>query len=121
MEKLIELLNEYEKSKTHIDYTWKIEDKSEKRMCWVEYTWAYVNEEEMERIVISKKYMFIKRLVDNDKIDLEKLDKKSERKPMYSFEEEWKIWFKLFGVYDSLLMLLAIQDNPIEFLCSVLK
>ena len=115
MEKLIELLNEYEKSKTHIDYTWKIEDKSEKRMCWVEYTWAYVNEEEMERIVISKKYMFIKRLVDNDKIDLDKLIDIRERDYWQIRYSEW------FTNEQILLMLLSIQDNPIEFLCSVLK
>ena len=113
MEKLIELLNEYEKSKTHIDYTWKIEDKSEKRMCWVEYTWAYVNEEEMERIVISKKYMFIKRLVDNDKIDLMKLKKWIEDNKFYCAK-----WGKITNM---LLMLLSIQDNPIEFLISILK
>ena len=111
MEKLIELLNEYEKlnmCRTFIGY-YKQEE---------EITWLYFSIKACE--LISKKFWFIKWLVDNDKIDLEKLDKKSERKPMYSFEEEWKIWFKLFEVYDSLLMLLAIQENPIEFLCSVL-
>ena len=81
----------------------------------LEYNYRYI------RFLLSTEAMFIKWLVDNDKIDLEKLDKKSERKPMYSFEEEWKIWFKLFGVYDSLLMQLAIKDNPIEFLISIYK
>ena len=64
---------------------------------------------------------FIKWLVENDKIDLEKLDEKAERKPQYTFiDDDWRLWFKQFEVYESLLMLLAIQENPIEFLCSVL-
>ena len=127
MDKLIELLNEYEKSKTHIDYTWKIEDKSEKRMCWVEYTWAYVNEEEMERIVISKKYMFIKRLVDNDKIDRDKFKEKNWTHWMRNLNKrfsviwEWMIDWEDYSELESVLMILSIQDNPIEFLCSVLK
>lgn len=115
MEKLIELLNEYEKSKTHIDYTWKIEDKSEKRMCWVEYTWAYVNEEEMERIVISKKYMFIKRLVDNDKIDFDKCwycYEINSTYDHYNLEDSQDLW---------LIMLLSISSSPIEDLVSYLK
>jgi len=120
MKKLIELLNQFEE---------------EKAKYWNQYcNWQYIwwrpictTSYDMNRIVqfsdlliISKMYEFIKWLVDNDKIDLKELDK-SERKPMYSFEEEWKLWFKLFWVYESLLMLLSIQDNPIEFLVSILK
>lgn len=115
MDRLVDLLNEYERSKgTNLEITnWK----------WVYWNLSYFwyGNWYSEFLCISKRYGFIQRLVENDKIDLEKLDKKSERKPMYSFEEEWKIWFKLFEVYESLLMLLAIQENPIEFLCSVLK
>ena len=111
MKKLIELLNEYRKQNPREFFG---DDGSLVVLTWKDFI-------ELNRlIIISKEYGFIKWLVDNDKIDLEKLDKKSERKPMYSFEEEWKIWFKLFEVYDSLLMLVAIQENPIEFLCSVL-
>lgn len=72
--------------------------------------------------IISKKFWFIKWLVENDKIDLEKLDKKAEHKPKYSFvDEEWRLWFKLFGVYESLLMLLSISNEPISDLISYLK
>ena len=124
MYKLIELLLNYEEEikKTEWDYRyyWNMIDSLQLE-CRNVISSQILMREERWLILISKSFWFIKWLVDNDKIDLEKLDKKSERKPMYSFEEEWKIWFKLFGVYDSLLMLLAIQDNPIEFLCSVLK
>ena len=115
MEKLIELLNEWQEKEL-----WKAWAKY-LMFDWINKVFRLNNGCSLcQELVLSNRFCFIKWLVDNDKIDLEKLDKKSERKPMYSFEEEWKIWFKLFEVYDSLLMLVAIQENPIEFLCSVL-
>ena len=116
MEKLIELFKDY------VENYWNdTKDPTIDIGVIYDWQWFYVGARfYSDEKVLSKKFWFIKWLVDNDKIDLEKLDKKSERKPMYSFEEEWKIWFKLFEVYDSLLMLVAIQENPIEFLCSVL-
>ena len=100
MEKLIELLNEYE--------GWIV--------SWVkEYSEEFgvfvLNTEQMieEEIIISKSFGFIKWLVDNDKIDFTKL------KVNYIYhDDEWS-WEK------ELLMQLAIQDNPIEFLISILK
>ena len=59
--------------------------------------------------IISKKFWFIKWLVENDKIDL-----------MKSYIE-----IKIQNIeilrYESLLMLLAIQDEPIRFLCEIIK
>ena len=106
METLIELLNEYEKTlEPNLQIEWT--------EVWIKST---------PEIVISKKFWFIKRLVENDKIDLEKLDKKAEHKPQYSFvDEEWRLWFKLFEVYEWLLMLLSISDTPIDDLISYLK
>ena len=101
MEKLLKLLNKYRT------------EKGERNL----------NEFEVSQTLDSLNYLrlFIKWLVDNDKIDLEKLDEKAERKPQYTFiDDDWRLWFKLFEVYESLLMLLAIQENHIEFLCSVL-
>ena len=116
MEKLIELLNEWQEKEL-----WKAWAKY-LMFDWINKVFRLNNGCSLcQELVLSNRFCFIKWLVDNDKIDLEKLDKKSERKPMYSFEEEWKIWFKLFEVYESLLILLAIQENPIEFLCSVLN
>ena len=60
--------------------------------------------------VISKEFWFIKWLVDNDKIDLDKL------------EDNWDWYYIDTGnVYHDMLALLSIQDNPIEFLVSILK
>ena len=63
--------------------------------------------------VISKKFGFIKRLVDNDKIELPTscaIDKNNDY-----MEREIK------SDYESLLMLLAISDTPIEDLINYLK
>lgn len=97
MEKLIELLNEFI-NKTIIPY-----DRGAKCIWYENHlflfeTWADV----IEDTIISKRYWFIKWLVDNDKIDENKI-----------FNDCW--------LYDSVLMKLAIQDEPIDFLISILK
>lgn len=91
MEKLMILLREYEKNR-----------KTMKKFPYGNYN----NVKNNRFIIISKEYWFIKWLVDNDKIDLKKLyhDMRLE-----------------FWDYHWLLMLLSIQDNPIEFLISILK
>ena len=107
MEKLVRLLNEYEIGKEARDYTWRIEKQNETRICWTQYTWAYIDDEEAERIIISKKYKFIEWLVDNDKIDLLRLDN--------------RIALSEFNKVERVLMALSIKDNLIDFLISVLK
>ncbi len=61
--------------------------------------------------VISKEFWFIQWLVQNDKIDFDKI---------YS-----KIRIYIFGKgvsdTDYVIMILSIQDNPIEFLVSILR
>lgn len=108
MEKLIELLNEY-----NCDVLWLADNREYKDyMWWIRLTsvWAW----KIYLYVISKEYWFIKWLVDNDKIDVESYCR------ITSVERKWEK-----DVYrdevDSLLMLLAIQDEPIEFLISILK
>jgi hypothetical protein len=48
----------------------------------LEYNYRYI------RFILSPEAMFIKRLVENDKIDLYKLDEKAERKPQYAFTDD---------------------------------
>lgn len=91
-----------------IDYTWWvfiIDDKANKYRCNL-----------YPAVVISKEYWFIKRLVENDKIDLKKLDE-AERKPMYVTDD----MFSLYKVDECVIMLCSIQENPLEYLCSILK
>ena len=59
-------------------------------------------------LILSKEYCFIKRLVENDKIEAHEI-----RFDNYEWTE--------FDKVDSTIMLLSIQDNPIEFLISILK
>lgn len=108
MEKLIELLNEYEAKRYKTSVIANIRKGEEDRLSYLEMNWNY-----SELLCISKGYEFIKWLVDNDKIDLEKLLKGIKENKIYC----WKWW----KVRNMLLMLLAIQDNPIEFLVSILK
>lgn len=116
MEKLIELLNEYEK-----DWLNEFETYVERWYCErteqiLSGKWENNNELKPCEI-ISKKYWFIKWLVDNDKI--------------YSWDIALTVYnldlragkhtYTEYPIYESLLMLLAIQDNPIEYLISVLR
>lgn len=100
MDKLIEILDEYRKQNPR-EFFW--DDGSLVVLTWKDFI-------ELNRlIIISKEYWFIKWLVDNDKIDLEKIwGNESPDIFDYSF-------------YEVVLMLLSIQDNPIEFLISILK
>jgi len=105
--KLVELLNEYEIEKATRDYTRRIEKQNKIWICWTEYTWAYVDDEETERIVISKKYKFIEWLVKHFKLNISKIDA--------------RIALSDFNTTDRMLMALAISDNPIALLIDCLK
>lgn len=91
MEKLIELLNEYNKE------IWK-----PKRMSGREVRTHYT-------VVISSWYWFIKWLVKNDKLDFREL-------PYL-----WEYWMWVDIPTDSIISTLSISDNPIEDLISYLK
>lgn len=92
MEKLLNLLNDYAP----------------------DYCKNYPDDIIMDEIVISKRFGFIKRLVDNDKID---------------FSREWEYCTKSIEEFDWLLrddedwliMILAISDTPVDDLISYLK
>ncbi len=118
MEKLIELLNEYE------DWivSW-VKEYSEEFGVFVLNTEQMIEEE----IIISKSFGFIKWLVDNDKIDFEKFKEKNWTHWMRNLNKwfsviwEWMIDWEDYSDLESILMILSIQDNPIDFLISILK
>ena len=89
MEKLIELLNEYSKNIWYFN---------EEDLQWQTKAW-----------ILSKDFWWIRWLVENDKIDRDKVDDKFER-PFY--------WYTN---YEIVLMLLSISDTPIEDLLLYLK
>jgi len=122
IKKLIELLNEYEKEVKKSEIVWSIDNDWD--ICRQTYEWVDYNEytEYMNtNNLISKSFWFIKWLVDNEKID-----RNNVREGNYwrEFNDYWTIpnskRDKEIQI-ERLLMILSIQDNPIEFLCSVLK
>ena len=128
LEKLIELINEYEVEKEKSEWVnvdayvlfkwkWVWEWYLNKWLTRFDETdhweWDNLYWDTAVAYLISKSFWMIKWLVDNDKIDLMKLKKWIEDNKFYCAK-----WGKITNM---LLMLLSIQDNPIEFLISILK
>jgi hypothetical protein len=65
--------------------------------------------------IISKDFWFIQRLVEQDKINITK-SKIDELPAMYAYDYD-----SVECKTDRLLMILAISEQPIELLCSILK
>lgn len=99
MEKLIELVVKCQKELKQGYPLWDTE-------------WAIKNSKE---ILISKSFWFIKWLVDNDKIYISKswID---DLPAMFAYDYE-----SVECKSDRLVMMLSIQDNPIEYLVNILK
>jgi hypothetical protein len=102
MEKLIELAIKYDREKEWASFDWNITN------------WEFENHI-YQKYLISKEYWFIKWLVDNEKIETNNLNLKVFKS---MFSNDWTVEIS----YEELiLMLLAISDEPIEFLISLLK
>lgn len=111
MEKLIELLNKHRAELCNWNTTNMIRFKYN---GYIFNAW-WLSQEHTELLIISKEYGFIKRLVENDKIDIFKswIDE-LPRTFGYDYESvECKS--------DRLVMMLSIQNEPINFLISILK
>lgn len=117
MEKLIELLNEYD--------PYIASDGEHRDNLWgYAYQWhsAVFPKELAESYIISARYGFIKWLVENEKIDYEKIEKQTKCKNIVGWKEFLDFDIERdFTPYEEVLMWLAIQDEPIEFLVSILK
>ena len=109
--KLVDLLNEFE-SKKKIYVKWNLWEK------WNIFQWNFAN---TDLKIISKKYEFIKWLVYNDKVDWNFIDYAEIHQTKRELESNYEPYDIEKQYYERLLMLLSIQDEPIEFLVSVLK
>ena len=118
IEKLGELLREYS-YKNH-DYHWTlyVSWKFEWSVPWTDHD---LNKEEMWMVIKSKEYWFIKWLVENDKINLDDQAMQYAKSDLSKFFTEWKDKNWMSDDYAMLLMLLSIQDEPIRFLCEIIK
>jgi len=117
MEKLIELIWEWQEE-THPDgiYLPVVAYRD-----WIFWSDSDCLSSVMDEIyLVSKKAWFIKWLVDNDKIDFNKLEKIWYEKTVYEYNWQYREIVK-YSDYESLLMLLSISDTPIEDLISYLK
>jgi len=108
MDRLVALLNEYEKER------WT------NRVCYWVDIWIVMSEWITYRFgyFISKEFWFIQRLVDNDKIDR---DKVLISFSMAEYDGLWNMYWHWVDDNQRLLMILAISDTPIEDLVSTLK
>lgn len=115
MEKLIELLNEYVEEKDFWDDLNEYNEADIIDEETLEVNWNYHDIE----YLYTKKFWFIKWLVENDKIDRDILEWK---RPYYYLENSLDMhWDKVFSRCERLLMLLSISDTPIEDLILYLK
>lgn len=134
LEKLWNLLNDYEdykeKEQWYCNYDWRLHEISdweewiEQRITGFRVDESELWEEESIAVIICKGYMFIQRLVENDKIDKKKIDTRLVRYVDSHYDEEWN-WvensYEDYELYNVLLMLLSISDEPISDLISYLK
>lgn len=112
MERLLELLNAFETPKSWIVF--KSYDDYDWTFYWIDCDW----ETEVawsDALICSKKNLFIKWLIENDKIETNNLS-------LQAFKNIFSGgWFVEVSDLEVLLMLLAISDTPIEDLISYLK
>lgn len=108
MNKLIELIIEFQKETWQTTYDldmYHYDDKLKLIIIWSDVSKWFIDYIDIFRLLFAP--WFIKWLVDNDKIDLLRLDN--------------RIALSEFNKDERVLMALSIQDNPIEFLCEILK
>ena len=112
--KLIELFKEYvdkysNDAKVLDEWEYAVIDDGQSFLYWTrEYSYL---------TLISKKFWFIKWLVENDKIDFSKFEYMINIKA-----PKRELYYTKAGFHtEALLMLLSIQDEPINFLISILK
>lgn len=126
MEKLLKLLNEYEESRWETIDDWLTEEEREEWWSieyeedrWREYKWhlrlANANTVAFERdtfdaYAISKKYGFIRWLNDRDMLK----PKEIYQQAILDQIKEWHEW-------EAYTQWLALSDNPISDLISMLK
>ena len=112
MKKLIELIIEFQKETWQSTYDldmYHYDDKLKQIIVWSDVSKWFIDYIDIFRLLFAP--WFIKWLVDNDKIEW------SEKTAFVTFLERGINADKS----DALVSLLAVKDNPLEFLCSVLK
>lgn len=125
MEKLVELLNKFEKEKI-INNWWYVDEDDEYFWRSLE-DWDIVNRtfdpdahSFMKYYIISKDFEFVERLFKTDKVDNYKLYdvwKKENWDFRYMKDDKSSLEKRIYSV----IMLLSISENPMKFLFQILK
>ena len=110
MEKLISLLNEF------------------KEGAWYSFTgyddeyWMFDTDLNMdgntslpEETITCKKFWFIERLIDQNKVEFDRARDKSDFPLLYAG------WWEFYSDAEVIIATLSIEDDPIRFLISILK
>ena len=112
MEKLKQLLNEYypldgwEKEYYIKDSEIYVRDYGD---CF------FINHGSFTLNVISKRFWFIEWLVDQNKIEFDRARDRSDSPLLYAG------WWEFYSDSEVIIATLSVEDNPIEFLVSILK
>lgn len=129
MEKLIKLLNEYHHLNSDLIYYWwdeeyervyfytELPEEQKKKLAKAGIDDEWIDEQRVDNEwICSKKFWFIKWLVENDKINWWRIENNQDYAEYF--------WSSLpieeYGV-EILLMLLAIADDPINYLCCIIR
>ena len=117
LEKLIELFRDY------VENYWNdTKDPTIDNVVIYDWQWFYFGARfYSDEKVLSKKFWFIKRLVENDKIDKRKVLDGEKRTCWELVEKDIDDFPYKVQLKERLLMLLSISDTPIEDLISYLK
>ena len=140
MGKLVELLNEYEiKRERKFEwfkrdrlpyYEWSNEELGDGTITYLwldkeDYKWEELYWDSANAVLISKSYWFIKWLVENDKISNDWIKPRTDlvkEITIVDYKTGDTIWWKnKYTEVEQLIMYLSIQDEPIRFLCEILK
>ena len=113
IEQLIKLLNEYYKIKNYAPIEFYDNENDGFDTDYMAYY--------KTALIISKKFWFIKRLVENDKINRDEFIRVMWV-PLYAHFDNWEIISTLEpSDDDQLIMYLSITSNPIDALIGLLK
>lgn len=115
IDKLIELFKDY------VENYWNdTKDPTIDYAVIYDWQWFYVGAKfYSDEKVLSKKFWFMQRLVEHDKIDQFYYESTVRVKRYIDEYEEYDYVFPMD--YEQLIMLLSIKDKPIEWLCEILK
>lgn len=122
-QKLIDIYSQFlDENKDNIDPM----EQMATAMLWMAD--GFKNASKVFRMILSKDWLFVKWLIDTDKIDFKKMYEKVWKPQIIIYAERNKeeelceiIGENERSYYEDILMLLAIQDSPLEFLADILK